>query len=171
MQRQRSFFIEESSYHTNEPEDQIWTSLSAESSQNPLSLSTPHNLAYVIYTSGSTGKPKGVENTHQALLNRIDWTLRYYPISEKDSFLYIASAGFDISVWEMLFSLFVGASVVIAEEDQAKDILSISSLIQTHKITTLHFVPSLLNLFINSRRREKMSVIETNYNRRRVPFK
>jgi non-ribosomal peptide synthetase component E (peptide arylation enzyme) len=51
----------------------------------------------------------------------------------------------------MLFPLFGGAKVIIAGEDQTKDILSISSLIQAHKITTLHFVPSLLNLFIQSK--------------------
>ena len=53
-------------------EAQIWTSLSTESSQNPLPLSTPHHLAYVIYTSGSTGKPKGVMIAMKESVNRYD---------------------------------------------------------------------------------------------------
>ena len=80
-----------------------WISLSAYSSDNPSLITSSNNLAYVIYTSGSTGKPKGVENTHRALINRIEWTSIHYHISEKDSLLYIASVGFDISIWEMLF--------------------------------------------------------------------
>ncbi|NDC22381.1 amino acid adenylation domain-containing protein, partial [bacterium] len=112
-----------------------------------LSLSLPYHLAYVIYTSGSTGKPKGVENTHYGLKNRLDWTLLHYPITEKSSLLHIAAMNFDISVWEILFPLTVGASLVLAEKN--KDVLSIISLINTYKITTIHFVPSLLNLFIN----------------------
>ncbi|MBL8675864.1 MAG: amino acid adenylation domain-containing protein, partial [Alphaproteobacteria bacterium] len=155
----KDLFIEDSTVSVPES-SLVWINLSDEPSQNPLSLSTPNNLAYVIYTSGSTGKPKGVENTHQAFLNRINWTLANYPISESDSLLYIASMGFDISVWEMLFPLSGGARVIIATEDQTKDIVSLSSLIQAHKVTTLHFVPSLLDLFIASKEGKKCTSLK-----------
>ena len=117
---------------------------------NPLPINLPHHLVYVTYTSGSTGKPKGVNNTHYGLRNRLEWTLLHYPITDKDSLLHIASVSFDISVWEMLFPLLVGASLIIAGEKKNKDILAIISLVNIHKVTILHFVPSLLNLFINS---------------------
>jgi amino acid adenylation domain-containing protein len=132
--------------------DQLGSSLSQQSIENPLSFTLPHHLAYVIYTSGSTGKPKGVENTHYGLLNRLSWTLDNYPLSEQDVFLHIASLGFDISIWEMIFPLFGGASLVITREKENKDILCLISVINTHKVTIVHFVPSLLNLFINSKK-------------------
>ena len=64
--------------------------------------------------------------------------------------MHIASLGFDISVWEMVFPIFAGASLVIASTNQKQDIISLSNLIIHHRVTILHFVPSLLKLFLDS---------------------
>lgn len=46
----------------------------------------------------------------------------------------------------MIFPLVAGASLVIASDNQNKDVHSIAELIKRHGITVLHFVPSLLEL-------------------------
>ncbi|NJM14514.1 MAG: AMP-binding protein [Bacteroidales bacterium] len=75
----------------------------------------PHNLAYIIYTSGSTGNPKGVMVEHQALMNRIDWMQRMYPLHGEDVVLQKTPFSFDVSVWEFVWPMMVGSSVVFAK--------------------------------------------------------
>ncbi len=57
------------------------------SEANPVHINKPEDLAYVIYTSGSTGRPKGVMIEHRAVINRLHWMQRAYPIGERDVIL------------------------------------------------------------------------------------
>ena len=117
----KDLLIEDSSLHTDELETQIWTSLSTESSQNPLPLSTPHHLAYVIYTSGSTGKPKGVMVDHEGVINRLIWMQNQYKLTFKDCVLQKTPFSFDVSVWELFWPLLTGSTEVIAKPQIHKD--------------------------------------------------
>jgi len=110
----------------------------------------PSNLAYVIYTSGSTGRPKGVMVSHAALVNRILWMQKEYSIDAKDRVLQKTPYSFDVSVWEFLWPLAVGAAVVFAKPNGQRDPFYLENLIQSAKITTLHFVPSMLRVYINT---------------------
>ena len=118
------------------------------SRKEDISISFSKNLAYIMYTSGSTGRPKGVENTHGGLVNRLLWSLQHYAISEEDCLLHIAAFGFDISIWEMIFPLLSGGSVVLASEDERRDVHAILRLIKEYKVSLMHFVPSLLKHFV-----------------------
>lgn len=111
---------------------------------------TARNLAYVIYTSGSTGKPKGVENEHRGLINRLQWMQEAYQLDASDAVLQKTTFSFDVSVWEFFWPLSVGATLVVAPPGAHKDTRALAQVIQTHNITTLHFVPSMLNLFLAS---------------------
>jgi len=106
------------------------------------------DTAYVIYTSGSTGNPKGVEVSHRALLNRIDWMDREYEMTVKDKVLQKTPFGFDVSVWEFLWTLSCGGQLVIARPEGHKDPRYLSELIKNQGITKLHFVPSMLNIML-----------------------
>ncbi|TAK60290.1 non-ribosomal peptide synthetase [Methylobacter sp.] len=108
----------------------------------------PDNIAYLIYTSGSTGQPKGVANNHQALANRINWMQRAYGLSRQDTVLQKTPYSFDVSVWEFFWPLITGAKLVIAKPNGHKDSHYLAQLIQTQQINTLHFVPSMLQAFI-----------------------
>ena len=110
----------------------------------------PDHLAYVIYTSGSTGKPKGVGNTHDALFNRIRWMAADLSFNKHHSVLQKTAFGFDVSVWEFILPLLYGARMVIARPSGHKDPNYLSSVIEDQKITTLHFVPSMLDAFLES---------------------
>ncbi|WP_017348402.1 solanimycin non-ribosomal peptide synthetase SolG [Pantoea sp. A4] len=109
-----------------------------------------HHLAYVIYTSGSTGKPKGVENEHRGLINRLQWMQDAYPLDSSDAVLQKTTFSFDVSVWEFFWPLSVGATLVVAPPGAHKDTQALAQVIQEKHITTLHFVPSMLNLFLAS---------------------
>ncbi|WP_395605332.1 non-ribosomal peptide synthetase [Pseudomonas sp. B16120] len=107
------------------------------------------NLAYVIYTSGSTGQPKGVGTTHGALAERLQWMQATYQLNETDVLMQKAPISFDVSVWECFWPLITGCRLVLAGPGEHRDPHRIAQLVQEHGVTTLHFVPPLLQLFID----------------------
>ncbi|MGA9873091.1 MAG: amino acid adenylation domain-containing protein, partial [Rhodococcus sp. (in: high G+C Gram-positive bacteria)] len=109
---------------------------------------TGRNTAYVIYTSGSTGRPKGVAVTHEAIVNRLLWMQDQYRLEPSDNVLQKTPATFDVSVWEFFWPLQVGAKLVIAAPDGHRDPEYLSRVILRERITTLHFVPSMLAVFV-----------------------
>ncbi|MGB7604589.1 MAG: amino acid adenylation domain-containing protein, partial [Lutisporaceae bacterium] len=111
-------------------------------------ISGPNNLAYVIYTSGSTGKPKGAMIEHHSAINRIKWMQKRFPIGEKDVILQKTPYTFDVSVWELFWWSMEGAKVCFLTPGGEKDPEEIVKAIEKQKITTMHFVPSMLNIFL-----------------------
>jgi amino acid adenylation domain-containing protein len=114
----------------------------------PVTPIDDRQLAYVIYTSGSTGMPKAAANTHAGLRNRIQWMQSAYPLDAHDRVLQKTPYSFDVSVWEFFWPLAFGARLVIARPEGHKDPLYLTELIRSAGITTLHFVPSMLQAFL-----------------------
>ncbi len=125
-----------------------WASLSDENEENPVSDVKPDNLAYVIYTSGSTGKPKGVMNTHLGICNRLLWMQQAYQLTADDRVLQKTPFSFDVSVWEFFWPLLTGARLVVAQPEGHRDSAYLLKLIAQQQITTLHFVPSMFQVFV-----------------------
>jgi len=110
-----------------------------------LSLS---NLAYIIYTSGSTGKPKGVMITHKGISNRLQWMQEAFGLTADDRVLQKTPYSFDVSVWEFFWTLSTGAALVMALPGGHKDSAYLAEVINREQITTIHFVPTMLNVFL-----------------------
>jgi amino acid adenylation domain-containing protein len=108
----------------------------------------PDNPAYVIYTSGSTGRPKGVVIEHQAIVNRLEWMRAHYGIAPDDRILHKTPVGFDVSVWELFLPPIAGATLIVAPPDSHKDPAWLASIVRECRITTIHFVPSMLASFV-----------------------
>ena len=108
----------------------------------------PDALAYLIYTSGSTGRPKGVGNSHAALANRLAWMQDAYALDATDRVLQKTPFSFDVSVWEFFWPLMNGACLVIAAPGVHREPAQLAALIQQELISTLHFVPSMLQAFV-----------------------
>jgi amino acid adenylation domain-containing protein len=106
------------------------------------------NAVYVIYTSGSTGTPKGAINTHEALTNRLLWMQDTYRLAPRDRVLHKTSIGFDVSVWELLWPIITGATLVLAAPRRQRDVGYLARLMASSAITHLHFVPSMLQTFL-----------------------
>ncbi|MEI8633043.1 amino acid adenylation domain-containing protein [Vibrio sp. PP-XX7] len=111
---------------------------------------TSRHLAYVIYTSGSTGKPKGVMNEHRGVVNRLGWMKEDYQFGPRDKVLQKTPFSFDVSVWEFFLTLWSGATMVMAKPEGHKDPLYLQALIEQQQVTILHFVPLMLQSFLES---------------------
>ncbi|BBX15855.1 non-ribosomal peptide synthetase [Mycolicibacterium duvalii] len=109
----------------------------------------PDNAAYLIYTSGSTGLPKGVPVPHRPVSQYFVWFADEYEISEADRLLQVASPSFDVSIGEIFGTLSCGGRLVIPRPDGLTDIGYLTDLLQRERITAMHFVPSLLGLFLS----------------------
>ncbi len=107
-------------------------------------------LAYVIYTSGSTGAPKGAMNTHRAIRNRLVWMQETYRLDAGERVLQKTPFSFDVSVWELFWPLLTGARLVLARPGGHRDPAYLARLIAEQRVTTLHFVPSMLQAFLEA---------------------
>lgn len=120
--------------------------LSEENVNRDIDLSDP---AYVVYTSGSTGRPKGVLNTHLGIYNQLKWRQEYFGLTPEDRVLHKTPLSFDNSIWELFWPLSAGATTVIASPEAHKDAVEIKRTIIDNKVTTVHFVPSMLRVFLD----------------------
>ncbi|MDF0729148.1 condensation domain-containing protein, partial [Pseudomonas entomophila] len=123
-------------------------SLESFSVETPSVEVAPEHLAYVIYTSGSTGKPKGAGNRHRALTNRLCWMQHAYGLGLGDTVLQKTPFSFDVSVWEFFWPLMTGARLAVAGPGDHRDPRRLVELINEHQVSTLHFVPSMLQMFL-----------------------
>lgn len=128
--------------------DTRWPSIGRESEANPACRVVDDSLAYVIYTSGSTGKPKGAMNTHGGIWNRLLWMQEAYRLTAADRVMQKTPLSFDVSVWELLWPLLAGACLVLARPGGHKDGRYLVELIAEQGITTVHFVPPMLQVFL-----------------------
>ena len=140
--------------------DTDWEQISGESEVNPPHRAAPENIAYVIYTSGSTGRPKGVMNEHRGIVNRLIWMQDEYQLTSEDRILQKTPYSFDVSVWEFFWPLIYGARLIVAKPGGHRDSSYLIGFIREHQITTLHFVPSMLHLFLETRGVEQCSSIK-----------
>ncbi|WP_455884008.1 amino acid adenylation domain-containing protein, partial [Pseudomonas protegens] len=129
--------------------DQPGVGLEGYSTESPAVNIHALNLAYVIYTSGSTGKPKGAGNSHRALVNRLCWMQQAYGLDASDAVLQKTPFSFDVSVWEFFWPLMTGARLVVAAPGEHREPARLIETIGRHAISTLHFVPSMLQAFIH----------------------
>ncbi|WP_344881073.1 amino acid adenylation domain-containing protein, partial [Nonomuraea antimicrobica] len=115
----------------------------------PPVLGDARDLAYVIYTSGSTGEPKGVQVEHRSVVNRIAWMQDAYPVTAADVIMQKTPTSFDVSVWELFWGMSAGAAVCLPEPGAERDPQALVAAIRRHGVTTMHFVPPMLGVFLD----------------------
>jgi amino acid adenylation domain-containing protein len=130
--------------------DERWNQLATQPGEDLGDIVQPGDLAYSIYTSGSTGQPKGAMNTHRAVCNRLLWMQDQYKLTDADCVVQKTPFSFDVSVWEFFWPLMTGARLVLARPEGHKDPAYLVRLIQEMGVTTMHFVPSMLRVFLEA---------------------
>lgn len=107
------------------------------------------DTAYVIYTSGSTGNPKGAKVSHKSAINRILWMHDKYPLGVNNVILQKTPYTFDVSVWEIFWWALCGGSLAASKPDEHFLPAKILDEVHNNKVTHIHFVPSVFELFLN----------------------
>ena len=129
--------------------DQDWSEIEEMSSSTLPRISRSQDLMYVIYTSGSTGKPKGVMKEHRSVVNRLLWAQDYFNLNPaEDVVLQKTTFCFDVSVWELFWPLISGVKMVLAAPEGHRDNTYLRDRITSSNVTTIHFVPSMLEAFL-----------------------
>ncbi|TMR94429.1 non-ribosomal peptide synthetase, partial [Nonomuraea basaltis] len=128
--------------------DLVLTAADVHAAPAPVVRVHEDNLAYVIFTSGSTGRPKGVGVSHRAIVNRLRWMQDTFQLTPEDRVLHKTPITFDVSVWELFWPLITGATMVIARPGGHRDTAYLRDLIKAERVTTAHFVPSMLQAFL-----------------------
>jgi amino acid adenylation domain-containing protein len=128
--------------------DPNWNAAITGNEKNLVNVARPDSPVYMIYTSGSTGKPKGVVNIHRAVVNRLYWMQQEYQLTGTDRVVQKTPFSFDVSAWEFFWPLLTGAGLVIAKPGGHQDPGYLVSLIARQRVTTVHFVPSMLQAFL-----------------------
>lgn len=106
------------------------------------------HLAYIIYTSGSTGTPKGAMLEHLGMLNHLYAKIGALSFSENDCMVQNASQSFDISIWQFLIALVVGAKLCIYSDKVVREPFLLTQKIADDDVTIIEIVPSLLSLIL-----------------------
>ncbi|QBR71364.1 hypothetical protein CU048_08810 [Beijerinckiaceae bacterium] len=118
--------------------------------ENPRRRHGPKNLAFVIYTSGSTGKPKGAMVEHQGMFNNLITKVPALELTSADVIAQTASQCFDISVWQFLTALTLGARVEIFPDAISRDPQRLLEEIAARGVTILEAVPSMIRALLDA---------------------
>jgi len=131
--------------------DRIWNEITqGEVEKCEELLSGDHQLAYVIFTSGSTGKPKGVEVEHEGMVNYLLSVSDNLHLTENERGLTVVTITFDISISEMFLPLINGGTLVVADNETAKDGNLLTKLFAEEKINLCGFTPSTAYMLIDA---------------------
>ncbi|MGO3273023.1 MAG: amino acid adenylation domain-containing protein [Staphylococcus equorum] len=125
------------------------TRLEAFPTSNLKQISDESNLMYVIYTSGTTGKPKGVMAHSGGVMNRLNWVINKYNVDGEDTILFKTPYTFDVSVWEIFGWAMLGSQIVLLPSGEEGNPEKITELLEGYSVAMVHFVPSMLNMFVN----------------------
>jgi amino acid adenylation domain-containing protein len=107
---------------------------------DPKALIKPHHLAYVIYTSGSTGRPKGVMIEHQNVFSFICWCRQEFSASPFEIVYATTSICFDLSVFEIFYTLTTGKPIRILDSG-----LDIDKYLGNDNFVLLNTVPVVID--------------------------
>jgi amino acid adenylation domain-containing protein len=110
---------------------------------------TQADTAYVIYTSGSTGNPRGVVVSHESLSRFISAATMDLGILPGDTYLYMASISYAVSVRQLHVPLCRGATLIMASEEALLNPLILLRTIKNEGVTVMDVVPSYWRTMIN----------------------
>ncbi|MFJ8155134.1 amino acid adenylation domain-containing protein [Streptomyces sp. NPDC094468] len=103
-------------------------------------------LAYIYFTSGSTGEPKGAMCEHAGMMNHLLAKLEDLDITTGDMLIQSAPATFDISLWQAIAPLLVGAATTVMSADTVRDIDDFIGEAENVGATVIQVVPSYLEM-------------------------
>jgi amino acid adenylation domain-containing protein len=109
---------------------------------------------YIIYTSGTTGRPKGAVVAAPGMRNHLWAKVADLDLTARDRVAFTAPLAFDISIWQMITPLIIGATVVVANDEQVLFPKRLYRLITGHRVTVVELVPTAIGTLLDSAERQ-----------------
>jgi amino acid adenylation domain-containing protein/non-ribosomal peptide synthase protein (TIGR01720 family) len=103
-------------------------------------------LAYLIYTSGTSGQPKAVQVEHHNVAQVLQTSRQLFGFQPGEMMPWIASAAFDIALFEVFAMLLSGGTVRLLSQAEVLDLPRLCDVIT--ECTALHTVPSLMRQLV-----------------------
>jgi non-ribosomal peptide synthetase component F len=104
----------------------------------------------LLYTSGSTGKPKAVVHTYESISWFIKWSVHTFQHAAGTNVLAIAPTSFDLSVFDLFFSLSTQSNLVIPSNEELVNIRQLALVISRFKIDLIYATPSFFKLLVEN---------------------
>lgn len=123
----------------------IWLDKVKQQTADELARPSSNDLAYVIYTSGSTGRPKGVAIEHRNVVAMTQAMSNLLDDKDLEGMLAATSVCFDPSVMEILGTLSLGGTVILA-----KNMLDLPALSSENLVKSCVVVPSAIQALLSS---------------------
>jgi amino acid adenylation domain-containing protein len=105
--------------------------------------------SHLLYTSGTTGRPKAVASAVDGSIADIQWMQRRYPYRPGDTAIFKTSYGFDVSLWEFCWPLYVGARVFVCRPGGHRDVQYLAAMIERYGVTAAYIIPTQLQVFLD----------------------
>lgn len=138
--------------HGFERELDVEALLQNENTEKPEADIRPEDMAYLIYTSGSTGKPKGVIINHGAIANYLTPYKENTHIDtlKREGHIYVSvtTVSFDMSLKETAAALCNGLTLVLADEEEARDPGKLCALFRKTGGDVFNATPSRLEQYL-----------------------
>ena len=102
------------------------------------------------FTPPARREPQRRDDQQHTVVNlqqRLHWMQEAYQLGAEERVLQKTPFSFDVSVWEFFWPLLTGSRLVLARPGGHMDNAYLIELIKAQRITTLHFMPSLLQAF------------------------
>ncbi|MCW5258052.1 amino acid adenylation domain-containing protein [Verminephrobacter aporrectodeae subsp. tuberculatae] len=109
---------------------------------------SPEAEIYVLFTSGSTGQPKGVPIQQRGLINLLEHNVHWLGLTPEDRVFGVSALHHDMSVVELLGSLFLGAALVMPGEAHRRDPAQWIKLMLKHRVSYWNSVPAFAEMLI-----------------------
>ena len=105
------------------------------------------DIAQIYYTSGTTGRPKGVILTHDNNFEHAYASVSEFSLTLDDIWLHVSPMFHLADAWAVWAMTLSAATHVIIPKFEPKSVLQ---HIQDHQVTLSNFIPTMLNILVNS---------------------